>query len=164
MSSPARNLPEASLGRRLEALVLTPVLVVATVGIGFLVWSAFEWRHSRTPSYHVLGLRVVRRRDGSPVGLWTSLIRSGLCCTVLVVPTIVIGAVVGVCFALGASPPDGLFNQPRAAPWDFLTATNVVDERAEAPVDVDPGVVIAELASGRDPQGMTGPRRNGHAP
>jgi hypothetical protein len=35
-----------------------------------------------------------------------------------------------LCFAFGASPPDGLFTRPRRAPWDVLTATTVLDERS----------------------------------
>ena len=90
--------------------------------VGFLVWSIFEWRHGRTPSYRLLGLHVVRRDDGRPIGLGRSFLRSGVCCTLLVVPTVIIGAVILLCFAFGASPPDGLFRQARHAPWDALTA------------------------------------------
>ena len=103
----------ASLGRRIGALGLTVVLLVGTLVVGWLVWSVFEWRHGRTPSYRLLGLRVVRRSDARPIGLGRSLLRSGICCPLLVVPTVVIGGVIGLCFALGASPPDGLLRQPR---------------------------------------------------
>jgi hypothetical protein len=125
----ARKQPAASLGRRIEALALGVVLVAATLVVGWLVWSVFEWRHGRTPAYRLLGLRVVSRSDGQPVGLGRSFLRSGLLCPLLIVPTAAIGAVVLLCFAFGASPPDGLFAQPRAAPWDALTATTVLDER-----------------------------------
>ena len=33
---------------------------------------------------------------------------------------------------MGASAPDGLLRQPRVAPWDFLTRTEVVDELGRA--------------------------------
>jgi len=153
--------PEASLGRRLEALVLMPVLLILTLGIGWLAWSILEWRSGRTPSYRVLGLRVVRRSDGKPIGLGKSFVRSSLC-AVLVIPTIVIGGVVGVTFAMGASPPDGLFSQPRAAPWDQLTATKVLDEKAEPLVDTGSGAAISDLIRPADTKGLTGPRQNGH--
>ena len=125
-----RQEPAASLGRRIGALGLGVLLVVATLVVGWLVWSVFEWRQGRTPSYRLLGLRVVGRADGQPIGLGRSFLRSGVCCTLLVVPTVVIGAVVLLCFAFGASPPDGLFTRPRRAPWDALTATMVLDERS----------------------------------
>ena len=164
MSSMAEAQREASLGRRLEALVLTPVLLIVTLGVGWLVWSILEWRHGRTPSYRLLGLRVVRRRDGHPIGLGRSFARSGICCPVLVVPTIVIGAIVGVCFAMGASPPDDLLSRPRAAPWDQLTATKVVDERTESETDADADTsgVSADLLDPADTSHLNGARRNGH--
>ena len=157
-----RKEPAASLGRRIGALGLTALLLVATLVVGYLVWSVFEWRHSRTPSYRLLGLRVVTRPDAQPIGLGRSFLRSGVCCTVLVVPTVIIGAIVLLCFAFGASPPDGLFSQPRRAPWDSLTSTTVLDTRGRPmvrpgaefrpiePVDLS-GVTVAEL-----------PRSNGH--
>jgi RDD family protein len=124
-----RKEPAASLGRRIGALGLTVCLVVGTLVIGWLVWSVMEWRNGRTPSYRLLGLRVVRRTGERPVGLGRSFLRSGICCPILVVPTVVVGAVVLLCFAFGASPPDGLFSQPRRAPWDVLTKTDVLDMR-----------------------------------
>ncbi len=153
----------ASLGRRIGALGLTVCLVAGTLVVGWLVWSVVEWRNGRTPSYRLLGLRVVRRSDGLPVGLGRSFLRSGVCCPVLVVPTVVVGAVVLLCFAFGASPPDGLFRQPRRAPWDVLTATDVRDERARP--TVGPTAAFRPI----DPVDLAGrtstevPQANGHA-
>ena len=99
----------------MEALALTPLLLIVTLGIGWLLWSILEWRSGRTPSYRLLGLRVVRRSDEQRIGLGRSFVRSGVCCTLLVIPTIVVGAVIAFSFAMGASPPDGLLSQSRAA-------------------------------------------------
>ena len=159
-----RQDPAASLGRRIEALALSVVLLVVTLVVGWLVWSVFEWRHSRTPSYRLLGLRVVRRVDERPIGLGRSFLRSGICCPVMVVPTVVIGGLIGLCFAFGASPPDGLLRQPRLAPWDLVTATMVLDARAQP--SAEPGASTEPV----DPVGLVGtttmpePRQNGHAP
>jgi RDD family len=171
MASMAGGRHEASLGRRLEALLLTPLLLVVTLGIGWLIWSIFEWRHGRTPSYRLLGLRVVRRSNDEPAGLGRSFARSGVCCPVLVVPTIVVGGIIGLCFAMGASPPDGLLSRPRAAPWDQLTSTRVIDERVDSETDgdsdgdadTDTNAVIADLIARADMKDLNGPRRNGHA-
>ncbi|MFZ0249551.1 MAG: RDD family protein [Acidimicrobiales bacterium] len=158
-----RQEPVASLGRRIGALGLTALLLVVTLVVGYVVWSVFEWRHSRTPSYRLLKLRVVTRDDGTPIGLARSFLRSGVCCTVLIVPTVVIGAVVLLCFTFGASPPDGLFSRPRRAPWDSLTATTVLDERTRpAPnpmADFRP-IDPVDLSGVRAPEL---PRSNGHA-
>lgn len=157
-----RKQPAASLGRRIGALALTVLLLVITLVVGWVVWSVFEWRRGRTPSYRLLGLRVVGRADSRPIGLGRSFLRSGVCCTVLVVPTVVVGAAILLCFAFGASPPDGLFRRPRDAPWDALTGTTVLDERTRPPIrfgaefqPIDPvdlgGATVVEV-----------PRANGH--
>ncbi len=118
----------ARLDVRLKAALLTPVLFVATLAIGWLIWSAVEWCRGRTPSYRLTGLRVVRRSDGLPIGPLRSLVREVIC-LVLLVPTILACLVLALSFVMGASPPDGLLRQPRRAPWDLLTGTTVVHER-----------------------------------
>jgi hypothetical protein len=129
----AGHQPAASLGKRIEALALTLLLFVVTLGVGWLVWSVLEWRNGRTPSYRRLGLRVVRASDGRPIRLFRSLARSSIC-GLLVIPTVAVCCVIGISFVFGASPPDDLLRHPRTAPWDYLTATRVTDERT--PPDV----------------------------
>jgi hypothetical protein len=128
IAPPARP---AGLDARTRTLALTPALIVATLGVGWLLWSVAEWRHGSTPAYRRMGLRVVRRSDGRPIGLWRSLLRE-LCLLVLLVPTLVVCSLVASAFLMGASAPDGLLRQPRAAPWDVLTRTEVVDELGRA--------------------------------
>jgi hypothetical protein len=130
MGSMAGRQRAASLGKRIEALALTPLLFVVTLGVGWLVWSVLEWRDGRTPSYRLLGLRIVRLSDERPTRIARSLARSSIC-FLLVIPTIVACCVIGVCFVFGASPPDDLLRHPRTAPWDYLTATKVTDERMQ---------------------------------
>ena len=123
------GLPRAGLGVRLKALLLTLVVIVATLGVGWLAWSIVEWRHGRTVSFKVMGLRVVRASDGRPIGLGVALLRNALLCTVLFIPTLLTCIVVAFAFVMGASPPEGLLSKPRNAPWDLLTKTTVVQER-----------------------------------
>jgi hypothetical protein len=158
----AKRQPAASLGKRLEALAITPLLIVGSLGVGWLVWGVLEWRGGRTPSYRRLGLRVVRCSDGRPIGLLRSFVRSGICCTLLVVPTVVVGAIIGACFALGASAPDGLFRQPRRAPWDLLTSTMVVDERAGTSPDPVLGTVVIDPITLSRSTSFPVARQNGH--
>ena len=127
--APGTTAPAASFAARAEALLLTAGLVVATLGIGWLVWSVTEWRHGRTASFRLTGLRVVRRCDGRPIGLSRSIVRNALLCTFLIVPVIVVCLLLAVVFVMGASPPADLLRAPRPAPWDRLTRTEVVDER-----------------------------------
>ena len=117
----------ASLGKRIEALALAPLLVVVTLGVGWLIWCVLEWRKGRTPSYRLLGLRVVRTSDEQPIRLVRSCARSSIC-LVLVLPTVAVCCVIAFSFVFGASAPGDLLRRPRAAPWDLLTATKVIDE------------------------------------
>jgi hypothetical protein len=126
----AGNEPEASFGKRLEALALTPLLFVVTLGLGWVFWCLFEWRNGRTPSYRVLRLHVVRLSDGQPIRVGRSIVRSGICC-LLLVPTILVCVIIGISFAFGASAPDDLFRDPRRAPWDHFTRTKVTSEVTE---------------------------------
>jgi hypothetical protein len=124
------RLPAASLGTRSKALLLTPVLMVVTLGVGWLAWSVVEWRSGRTPSYRRTNLRVVRKSDGKPVGFARSVLREA-CCALMLVPTLVACGFLALGFAMGASPPEGVFGQSRRAPWDILTQTEVVNETGQ---------------------------------
>lgn len=123
------GLPGASFGARIRALFLTLCLVVATLGVGWLVWSVLEWRRGSTASFRLLGLRVVRQSDGTPIGVGRSVVRNALLCTVLLIPTAIACVVIAIAFVMGASPPNDLFSKPRQAPWDRLIKTTVVQER-----------------------------------
>jgi uncharacterized RDD family membrane protein YckC len=125
------RLPGASLAARVKALALTGALIVVTLGIGWFLWTVVEWRRGRTASYSLLGLRVVRS-NGDSIGLWRSVMRNAVCCTLLLVPTLIVCALLAFAFVMGASPPNGLLSQPRRAPWDILTDTKVVDQRGES--------------------------------
>ena len=114
----------AGIDRRATALLLTAALIVVTLVVGWLVWSAVEWRHGRTPALRLTGLRVVRASDKRRAGFWRMLLRE-ICCLVLVVPTVLACTLLACVFLMGASPPEGVL-QARRAPWDVLSGTDVV--------------------------------------
>ena len=109
----------------------------------------------------LLGLRVVRRSGDAPVRLWRSATRAGVC-LLLVLPTVAVCCVVGLCFVFGASPPDGLLHDPRTAPWDWLTATRVTDERTGPPVHGDLGQILEPIDLSRAPPGRRGRAERAH--
>ena len=127
----AGNGPVARVGKRLEALALAPLLFIVTLGVGWLAWCVVEWANGSTPSYRLLGLRVVRTSDEQPTRWFRSFARSTIC-LLLVVPTIVVCCVIGFTFVFGASAPDDLLRRPRTAPWDRITATKVIDEGTQS--------------------------------
>jgi hypothetical protein len=122
------RIPGASLGIRCKALLLTVLLILVTLGVGWLAWSVVEWRHGRNPGYRLTNLRAVRRSDGRPIGFGRSLCRE-TCCALLLLPTLLACGVLALGFAMGASPSEGVFGQSRRAPWDVVTRTDVVNER-----------------------------------
>ena len=109
---PILRAPDARVTARLRAFALTCLLVVITLGVGWMVWSVVEWRHGRTVSYRLTGLRVVSRTDGRPIGLGRSVLRNAVCCTILLIPTIAFCVVLAVAFVMGASPPNDLLTKP----------------------------------------------------
>lgn len=121
------RLPVARVGTRIKALLLTPVLIVVTLGVGWLVWSIVEWCSGRNPSYRLTKLRVVRTSDGKAIGLGRAALRE-VCCALLLVPMMIACLFIGLSFAMGASPPEGVLGQTSRSPWDWLTRTEVVDE------------------------------------
>ena len=122
-----KRLPAASVGTRCQALLWTILLIVVTLVVGWLAWSVVEWCSGRTPGYQRTHLRVVRQSDWKPIGLGRSLLREA-CCALLLLPTLIACCFIALSFAMGASPPEGVLNQSRHAPWDFLTRTEVVNE------------------------------------
>jgi uncharacterized RDD family membrane protein YckC len=124
--------PGASLAARGKALALTVALIVLTLGVGWVFWSVAEWRHGRTASYRLSDLRVVRS-NGEAIGLGRAVLRNAICCTLLIVPTLIVCVLVAFAFVMGASPPSGLLSEPRRAPWDLLTDTKVVYDHGKTP-------------------------------
>lgn len=55
----------ASRWRRLGGAILETVLIVVTLGVGWLIWLYFTSQHSQTPAKKILGMYILRR-DGTP--------------------------------------------------------------------------------------------------
>lgn len=58
----------ASAGRRIGAFFLYIVLLIATLGIGYVIWGLVEWSNGRTPVQRVLGLRCYKNNEFRVLG------------------------------------------------------------------------------------------------
>lgn len=133
------SLPLAGLWRRLAGFGLELVLFAVTLGVGWLGWSAYEWRFGRTPAKRLLRLTVVRPATGEPADWKTMALREVVYGIGIVG---LFGAVtVGLGWAIGAA---FVLSPSQQAMWDRLAFTTVihgpavVDEpaaRSAAPIE-----------------------------
>jgi uncharacterized RDD family membrane protein YckC len=54
----------SGVGRRLGAHVLDVLLLVLTLILGWIIWSAIIWSRGQSPGKQILGMRVVHLRTG----------------------------------------------------------------------------------------------------
>lgn len=65
----------ASHGRRVGAYFLSIVLVIVTLGIGFVIWGLILWPQGQTPAFKVLGMRCWRPESREVPGFWWMALR-----------------------------------------------------------------------------------------
>lgn len=126
------SVPLAGLGRRTAGFGLELGLFVVTLGIGWLGWSAYEWRFGRTPAKRLLGMTVVEAGTGRPAG-WTAMALREVVYGIGIVGlfgavTLGLGWAIGAAFALSPS---------KQAMWDRLAFTSVAVEPAGSPAVVE---------------------------
>jgi len=109
----------SSSGRRLLAHLLEGVLVLVTLGVGWLVWSVIVWGRGQTPAKQLMHMRCLDTRTGLAAGTGTMVLREGLGKWVLSSATAGLTMIIGGVMVLG----DG-----RQALWDKLANTVVVDD------------------------------------
>jgi uncharacterized RDD family membrane protein YckC len=56
----------SSLGKRFGGALLTSVLIVLTLGIGYLIWAAIAYRKGQTPAKQILKMYVIDTETGLP--------------------------------------------------------------------------------------------------
>ena len=118
---PSDDLPLAGLWRRLAGFGLELVLFVVTLGVGWLGWSAYEWRFGRTPAKRLLGMTVVRPATGEPAS-WAALALREVVYGIGIVG--LFGAVtLGLGWAIAAA---FVLSPSQQAMWDRLAFTTVV--------------------------------------
>jgi len=65
----------ASVGRRIGAYFLSWLLVIVTLGIGYLIWGLVIWGNGQTPALQVLGMRVWQPDMQKVPGFWRMALR-----------------------------------------------------------------------------------------
>ncbi len=73
----------SSRGRRFLGALLTLLLVIVTLGIGYIIWTMIVWSRGQTPAKQLMNMRVVKVDTGN-VATWGDMfIRGFLIDTVL---------------------------------------------------------------------------------
>jgi uncharacterized RDD family membrane protein YckC len=68
----------ASVGQRFLDFLLTVVLIIVTLGIGYLIWALIVWQHGQSPSKQLLKLKVIRQDNGQTATWGRMFVRSFL--------------------------------------------------------------------------------------
>jgi uncharacterized RDD family membrane protein YckC len=69
------GVPVAAASRRLVGLLMEFVLVIATLFVGYIIWSLVLWGQGQSPGKKVLGLRVVKVSTGQAATRGTMALR-----------------------------------------------------------------------------------------
>ena len=74
------TLPEgvqlAPVGRRIGAYFLSIVLVIVTLGIGYIIWGLIAWGKGTSPAFQVLGMRCWKPAENKVAGWGTMALRN----------------------------------------------------------------------------------------
>lgn len=66
----------AGVGRRIGAYFLSLVLVIVTLGIGYVIWGLVVWGKGTSPALQVLGMRAWRPTENRPATWGTMALRN----------------------------------------------------------------------------------------
>lgn len=86
----------ASPWARLGATLINGVLVVVTLGVGYLVWALVLWGKGANPGKNMLGLRIVKADSGRVCTFGEMLARN------FVFGSLVVGLISGATLGIGA--------------------------------------------------------------
>jgi uncharacterized RDD family membrane protein YckC len=110
----------SSSARRLGAHMLDIVIVIFTLGIGWLIWQLIVAKDGQSPGKQLLGMRVVKLRTTTKATWGTMFLRE-----VIVKPLIIIflGWFFGIVYFWL------LWDKNRQELWDKMISTIVVDDQ-----------------------------------
>jgi len=119
VKSMTAGITTTSARKRLAGFLLDVVLLVAALGIGYLVWALILYRSGRSPAKQLLGMRVIKLKDDRPAGWWRMVWRE---IAKLVMLTVLVSA-----FWI-------LWDYDNQELWDKFAETLVVDWPPNVPV------------------------------
>ena len=106
-----------SVGTRVGASLLDVLLMIVTLGIGWLVWAVVLLKQSTSPAKKMMGLAIVDVNTGAPATMTQMILRE-------IVGKWVLGSVTGIVTLASFVM---LFVTPnRQAVWDYIGTTTVV--------------------------------------
>ena len=106
-----------SVGTRVGATLLDFLLMIVTLGIGWLIWAVVLLKDSTSPAKKMMGLVIVDVNTGAPATMTQMVLRE-------IVGKWVLGSVTGVVTLASFVM---LFVTPnRQAVWDYIGTTTVV--------------------------------------
>jgi|GEM_PF-805599 len=112
----------SSLGKRFGEYLLTCLLVIVTLVIGYIIWDLILWEQGTTPAKKLLGMQVISTETRQPATFGKMALRSivgkGIVSGALGAFTFGIGQLVAICLIFGSG---------RQALWDKIASTVVVD-------------------------------------
>lgn len=109
----------SSAGKRIGGYFLEGLLVVVTLGIGWLIWSLVLWSKGQTPAKSLLGMRCVQTQTGICATWGTMALREIVGKALLGSLTFGVTTLISAFMVLGDS---------REAVWDKIANTIVVDD------------------------------------
>lgn len=123
VGGPVVTVPEgvwlSSRGRRFLGSLLTVVLMIVTLIIGYVIWTLILWPRGQTPAKQIMGMRILDARTGQVASFGTMFVRNFLLDTVL-------GGVTGIYGLISALWIFG--NDQNQRLTDKIVSTIVVDD------------------------------------
>jgi uncharacterized RDD family membrane protein YckC len=105
---------------RLAGWLLEPLLIVITLGIGYLIWAIIAFARGQSPGKQVLGMRIVKLRTGVAAGFGTTFLREFIAKPVIAVLSVITFGIVN--FWL-------IWDEDNQELWDKVVGTIVVNDR-----------------------------------
>ena len=150
---PPEQLVTATQGRRLGGWVLDLIVVIATFGVGWLIWFLIVAQRGQTPGKQMLGMYIMRE-DGSRAGGWFTVLREIVVKTLF---SLVISVISGFTGGLGSLLwlPAALWctwDHERQCLWDKVANTYV----AHSPGGYRPPTAADLRRQGEEPPAVSG--------